>query len=343
MTVAAGFLERAGAWAAAARPRSVPTRLPRFMPRGHGIRPLPEAHREPREHGRQQSRERSCKVCGTMNSWVVWVVRAAVWSAAYGCADAESRLSPQTDVAAGPWSACTTEGAALDSAAAEPRPLLVGSTLEGRACAHREDAFLLDTAEHAGALLRVEVAQLGGRGELDAHVAALAGGERFPSQAPQGVARRDISFVAAGDAYVLRVLLVDLPAESSPGRGYAVSLRDVPRSNEDCCVSGAGPGCADDGVLACLCQLDNACCGGAYDTTCVAEARSSCSLHCGSDGSVQDCCTPSTAGGCSEPGVPECVCDIDPYCCAGGFDENCVNLATQRCGAACPASSKESR
>jgi hypothetical protein len=279
-----------------------------------------------------------------MNRWLTWVVRAAVWSATYGCADEGTAASPPRDGAAGPWSACMTEGLGPDSAPAEPRSLRIGSRLEGRACANRADAFLLEAAEYAGALLRVEVEQLGGLGELDTHVEALAGGARFPSQAPPGVVRRQIGFVSTGEAHVLRVsLLADIAAESSPGRHYAVSLQDRPRSDGNCCSSGAGPGCADDSVLTCLCQLDNACCGGAYDTTCVAEARSSCQLKCGSDRWLQDCCTPSRTGGCSEPGVQECVCDIDPYCCAGGFDENCVNLATQRCGATCPTFAKESR
>jgi hypothetical protein len=277
-----------------------------------------------------------------MNRWGAWVVRAATWSAAYGCADEKAGLPPPRDVAAGQLSACMTEGPEQGSARAEPRPLLVGSSLEGRACANRTDSFILGTVEYAGAVLNVEVEQLGGRGELDVSVAELAGGARFPSQAPQGVVRRNISFLASGEVYVLSVaLLADLPEESAPGRGYAVSLQELPRSGSDCCASGAGPGCADDGVLTCLCQLDNVCCSGPYDTTCVAEARSSCDLNCGSRLSMKDCCTPSTAGGCSEPDVLACVCAIDPYCCVGAFDENCVNLATQRCGAACPTASEE--
>jgi hypothetical protein len=33
--------------------------------------------------------------------------------------------------------------------------------------------------------------------------------------------------------------------------------------------------------------------------------------------------------------VQDCVCAIDPFCCASGFDENCAALADSQCGAEC--------
>jgi hypothetical protein len=266
----------------------------------------------------------------------------AAWATALGCVnevnggDESSRPGSR---AAQP-SVCIPEGADTNGAVDPPRPLLVGSTLVGRACANRADHFLLETADHVGALLSVVIEQIGGRGELDISVTAAENDVRFRSQSPRG--ERNISFVATAATYVLSVnLLADLAAES-PGRLYTARLQRLSRSMGDCCASHEGAGCADDAILTCLCQVDNACCSGPYDATCVAEARGSCSLNCAPALPANDCCTPNGTGGCSAPEVQACVCAIDPFCCVGGFDDHCVNLARHRCGATCSIVSQES-
>lgn len=266
-----------------------------------------------------------------MNRSVASLAWTAAWIAAQGCAD-EVTATGRGPVE-GQSSACIAE-AERDGSDGAPRRLHVGSTLMGRACARRTEIFVLDAEEYVGDLLSVDIQQLEGSGELDARVVAPASGLRFPSQAPEGAAQRNISFVASETRHALTVDLVDLPMGSSPGRSYAVTSRHLVRSSGDCCSTGAGPGCADDGVLTCLCQLDNACCAGAYDATCVAEARASCGLTCEAP-ALNDCCTSGGSPGCSAPDVQRCVCAIDPFCCVGGFDENCVNLANVRCGASC--------
>lgn len=290
-------------------------------------------------------RRRIWKLGSAMSRWLACVVQAVAWATAQGCADEANGTVEMSARGSGgaEVSVCVSEAVGSSSSPDPPRPLRAGWALVGRACANHTDFILLDTAESAGALLRVGVQQLDGRGELDVRVTALTSETWFPSQAPQGVMQRDISFVPTGEAYMLSINLIsDLPATSSRGRAYTASLQRLPRSMSDCCSSGEGPGCADDDVLTCLCQLDNACCGGPYDATCVAQARASCDLNCGSARSLKDCCTPSGTAGCSLPDVQGCVCAIDPYCCVGGFDESCVNLAHHRCGASCPTPSEES-
>lgn len=40
----------------------------------------------------------------------------------------------------------------------------------------------------------------------------------------------------------------------------------------------------------------------------------------------EDCCVPSEAVGCGNPGVEACVCEYDPYCCEKAWDDVCVDL-----------------
>ena len=233
-------------------------------------------------------------------------------------------------------------GAETVTEAETVRALLVGSTLQGRACPGRSDRFSLSTSASTTTLLRVQIDPLDGAGELDAAVESADGRLKYPSQGAPGVESRTIGVVASSEPQVLRVsLLGDRAAGVPHGRAYMAHLEAVPRSADGCCSSHDGAGCADDAVLACVCQLDNACCRGPYDATCVAEARSSCEPRCEPAAPEGGCCTPSGAGGCSQPDVEACVCAIDPYCCVGGFDEHCVNLASGRCGAACPSLATE--
>ena len=48
-----------------------------------------------------------------------------------------------------------------------------------------------------------------------------------------------------------------------------------------------------------------------------------------------DCCTPSTGAGCTDPDVLRCVCEGDPFCCSDAFDALCVSQALTLCEQAC--------
>ena len=53
-------------------------------------------------------------------------------------------------------------------------------------------------------------------------------------------------------------------------------------------------------------------------------------------GAVNDCCEPHRTAGCSDEGIQDCVCAVDPLCCGfeGGFwDEVCVQEVNENgCG-----------
>lgn len=46
-----------------------------------------------------------------------------------------------------------------------------------------------------------------------------------------------------------------------------------------------------------------------------------------------DCCTAHAGPGCDDATVQACVCDLDAFCCDSGWDDLCVGIAGQSCGA----------
>jgi hypothetical protein len=51
------------------------------------------------------------------------------------------------------------------------------------------------------------------------------------------------------------------------------------------------------------------------------------------------CCAPQGAGGCvTDPTLEACVCAEDAFCCDSEWDDICVGLATDTCGAVCDGS-----
>lgn len=106
-------------------------------------------------------------------------------------------------------------------------------------------------------------------------------------------------------------------------------------AESDCCSASGAPGCTDQTVHDCVCATDFACCASGFDDVCVTQAIAECGAQCTLPPPESDCCSPSSAPGCTVPDVQACVCGIDPFCCAAGFDENCAALAEGQCGAVC--------
>lgn len=102
-----------------------------------------------------------------------------------------------------------------------------------------------------------------------------------------------------------------------------------------CCETSDEPGCEDQEVMDCICAIDSQCCTDSYDEWCVQEAAAECGLSCDTPDPDSDCCSPGDNPSCTDANVAECTCEIDPICCAAPFDENCVDIATAFCGAAC--------
>jgi hypothetical protein len=106
-------------------------------------------------------------------------------------------------------------------------------------------------------------------------------------------------------------------------------------AESDCCSASSVPGCTDQTVHDCVCATDFACCSSGFDDVCVAQAVAECGAQCNLPPPVSNCCSASSTPGCTVPEVEACVCAIDPFCCASGFDENCAALADSQCGAEC--------
>jgi hypothetical protein len=104
-----------------------------------------------------------------------------------------------------------------------------------------------------------------------------------------------------------------------------------------CCETTLEPGCNDPEVNACVCATDYRCCLQSYDELCITQAQAECGLVCGMPPAENDCCSAAPNPGCTDPATQDCVCKLDPMCCLGPYDENCVNLAASECGADCAA------
>jgi hypothetical protein len=126
----------------------------------------------------------------------------------------------------------------------------------------------------------------------------------------------------------------------------------------DCCDAHDSPGCDDHEVSACVCELDSFCCEILWDQICVDEVNG---LACGvcegqddgstdgmgdddvgeddvgeevgtdgdddgdeSGGNTGPCCEPHDTPGCEYAVVAACVCEADPFCCDGWWDDLCV-------------------
>jgi len=72
-----------------------------------------------------------------------------------------------------------------------------------------------------------------------------------------------------------------------------------------------------------------------YDELCITQAQAECGLVCEMPPPDSDCCSVSENPGCTDAEIQTCVCELDPMCCLGPYDQNCVNLASSACDAPC--------
>lgn len=114
-----------------------------------------------------------------------------------------------------------------------------------------------------------------------------------------------------------------------------------PRNTADCCMIGAGIGCEDRVVAACVCAVDDYCCTKGWDQLCVEQVDQlgcgACKLDPNSD-VVPACCNAHDGPSCLDIDVAQCVCAQDPYCCEVAWDQNCADAVIgDGCGV-CPES-----
>ncbi len=173
------------------------------------------------------------------------------------------------------------------------------------------------------------------RGDLDATLYSLADdGEEEEVDSSAGVTDEEIvEATSTGATYLLELSLFE--ASDAGGVPYRVDFFVAAAASNDCCTESETPGCSDAAERACVCEADPACCSSGYDRFCVQLAQSECGAQCFAGASESDCCAPSAAPGCAQPGVEACVCDLAPFCCAGPFDVACTELALAFCGARC--------
>ena len=102
-----------------------------------------------------------------------------------------------------------------------------------------------------------------------------------------------------------------------------------------CCDENSTTGCENADCTACVCGVDDFCCGVSWDTLCAQEATENCPTECGCGSSGQDCCSINDEPGCGDLDGEDCVCSLDPGCCEDSWTEECQRATKIECVAIC--------
>lgn len=101
------------------------------------------------------------------------------------------------------------------------------------------------------------------------------------------------------------------------------------QSTASCYVEHATPSCSDPACCERVCAVDPECCEVSWDSACAATAADLCLacgvLETGACNQVHDLPYCSDAECCNQ------VCQINPFCCATGWDQACVDTAATAC------------
>lgn len=106
----------------------------------------------------------------------------------------------------------------------------------------------------------------------------------------------------------------------------AQSLCAICGNPNTCCEPDARPGCNNDACESAVCSIIPSCCSGAWDETCVAQARKSCD-EC----SETFCCVAHDTPDCPSDTCSDRVCAFYPECCADAWGDNCALAALDGC------------
>jgi plastocyanin len=119
-----------------------------------------------------------------------------------------------------------------------------------------------------------------------------------------------------------------------PDEHCAGCATDCGACEGSCCEAHDGPGCDDDSVALCVCDIgDPWCCEVEWDGLCVEVAKSGCGA-CQPEETTGPCCEAHGGLSCDDPAVADCVCADQPFCCDGKWDEFCAEAASA-CGGGC--------
>jgi hypothetical protein len=257
----------------------------------------------------------------------------SLFTASAAAADAGAVDGGAPDAAPGVEPAvCVDDAFEPNQSTAQATPLTPGVRVDAVACSGNPDLYRFTPPVAAGSLFLVTVGFTHALGDIDAGLTS------FTTGAPVAESRGTVDnerLVARSDGGEYRLLVV-LFGGAGSGNSYVVDVAPVPSAAEnDCCTASGTPSCSVPAISECVCLTDVACCSDAFDALCVTQAVAECGARCPLPAPASDCCVASGTPGCSTPDIQACVCDIDGTCCAGRFDQNCVNLARSACGASC--------
>jgi len=112
-----------------------------------------------------------------------------------------------------------------------------------------------------------------------------------------------------------------------------------------CCFASPFASCNEPRISDCVCAESPRCCSELWDESCVQLVND---LGCGRCGRQHpppppprppsmppdyNCCEQHPSPGCSDPAINQCVCEADPYCCSGQWDDACTDQARRGCDA----------
>lgn len=111
--------------------------------------------------------------------------------------------------------------------------------------------------------------------------------------------------------------------------GRASAQSECDDATGDCLVAHEEGGCSDAACCQTVCGLDPFCCN-SWDATCASLANATCVGLCGANASGS-CFTPHANAACDDADCCNTVCLVDPFCCSGSWDVNCVLIAGFSC------------
>jgi len=213
-----------------------------------------------------------------------------------------------------------------------PTPITPGTQIAASLCDFDVDNYIFPAPVPAGETFAALVGFQTALGDIDAVLIEAATGLIVAFGA--GIADNEILFATSnGGDYILQTFLFFDP--DGGGNTYTLDIGEFENPAQNTCCEASGlPGCNDSEVLACVCETDSFCCQVAFDSVCVSLALQ-CGGSCPNDGAESDCCSASSAPGCTDQAVHDCVCATDFACCSSGFDDVCVAQAISECGAQC--------
>ena len=229
-------------------------------------------------------------------------------------------------------SACEDDDFEPNDTMAQAATVASDATFQAVACQADDDWYVFDAPAPEGEQFGVLISFTHADGDIDA---MLVDSDGYIVSGSSGVTDEEIlGAVSDGRPYYLLVYTYNT------SNTYNVQITaDISELVSDCCSISPFPGCSDDAVSQCVCDMDPFCCEVAFDTLCAMESIGECGAECLGPG---NCCETTSEPGCNIPEVNSCVCATDPQCCMQSYDELCITQAQAECELMCEMPPPES-